>query len=255
MKWLRFQRDGAPELGQLHNAEVLVFVGDLLTGTAQPTGEVLPLAGLRLLQPVAPRQVIGLWNNFRAAAERNGWAPPTDPYYFIKSVGCVIGPDEPIPAPSPEVGRVAYEGELAIVIGRRAQRVSVSDAPAHILGFTCANDVTALEVLNRDPAFSQWTRAKSLDGFGPLGPVISTDLDWAAASVRTVVGGRERQHFPLADMFFTPPEIVSRLSMDMTLEAGDVILCGTSVGVLPMKPGSRVEVTIDGIGTLANVFG
>lgn len=255
MKWLRFERDGRPVIGLLEGDMVRVHDGEPWTGTARLTGESLPLAGQRLLAPLAPRQVLALWNNFRAAAERNGWTAPDDPFVFAKSVGCVIGPEAPIPAPEPGVGRIAYEGELALVIGRRTCRVGVADAAAHIFGYTCANDVTALELLNRDPSFVQWTRAKSLDGFGPLGPVIETELDWAQASVRTVVAGRERQHFPLADMFFTPPEIVSRLSMEMTLEAGDVILCGTSVGVLPMKPGSRVEVTIDGIGTLGNTFG
>jgi 2-keto-4-pentenoate hydratase/2-oxohepta-3-ene-1,7-dioic acid hydratase in catechol pathway len=255
MKWLRFERDGRPMAGLLQGDTVVVHEGAPWSGTARPTGETLPLGGLRLLAPVAPRQVLALWNNFRAAAERNGWTTPDDPLVFAKSVGCVIGPDAPIPAPDPDVGRVAYEGELAIVIGRTARRVTASEAAAHIFGYTCANDVTALELLNRDPSFVQWTRAKSLDGFGPLGPVIETEFDWAQASVRTIVGGRERQHFPLADMFFTPPEIVSRLSMQVTLDVGDIILCGTSVGVLPMKPGSRVEVVIDGIGTLANTFG
>jgi 2-keto-4-pentenoate hydratase/2-oxohepta-3-ene-1,7-dioic acid hydratase in catechol pathway len=255
MKWLRFGRAGRAVVGLLDGDLVRVHDGDPIAGTARDTGETVDRSSIALLPPVEPRQVLALWNNFRAAAERNGWSTPADPLVFAKSVGCVIGPDASIPAPAPEVGRVAYEGELAIVIGRRTHRVSVADAPAHVFGYTCANDVTALELLSRDPSFTQWTRAKSFDGFGPLGPVIETEFDWASASVRTVVAGRERQHFPLADMFFTPPEIVSRLSMEMTLEAGDVILCGTSVGVLPMKPGSRVEVTIDGIGTLGNTFG
>ena len=163
--------------------------------------------------------------------------------------------EAPIPVPSGYDGRVAYEGELAVVIGRRTRAVPLADAPAHIFGYTCANDVTALELLQRDPAFPQWARAKSFDGFGALGPVIETAFDPSAATLRTLVGGRERQHYPLADMFFGPAELVSRLSHDMTLEPGDVILCGTSLGVLPMKPGTRVEVVIDGIGTLANVYG
>lgn len=101
----------------------------------------------------------------------------------------------------------------------------------------------------------QWARAKSFDGFCPFGPVVETEFRAAGATLRTVVGGRERQNFELADMFFGPAEIVARVSQDMTLEPGDLILCGTSLGVLPMKPGTRVEVTIDGIGTLANAYG
>jgi 2-keto-4-pentenoate hydratase/2-oxohepta-3-ene-1,7-dioic acid hydratase in catechol pathway len=150
---------------------------------------------------------------------------------------------------------VAYEGELAIVIGRRTQRVSLEEAANHILGYSCANDVTAIELLNRDPSFAQWSRAKGFDRFGVVGPVIDTEFDPAQGSVRTLVDGRERQNYALSDMFFTPHELVSRISHDVTLEAGDVILCGTSLGVLPMKPGARVEVVIDGIGTLANLYG
>jgi hypothetical protein len=129
------------------------------------------------------------------------------------------------------------------------------ESAAHIVGYSCANDVTAIELLNRDPSFPQWTRAKGFDGFGVVGPVIETDFDLSQASLRTRVGGRERQNYPLADMIFKPDELVSMISQDLTLEPGDVILCGTSIGVLPMKPGSLVEVEIDGIGLLANTFG
>lgn len=254
MKWLRFLHDGEPAFGALDGGHVLRHRGHLF-GATEPTGERLPLEGLAWLAPVVPGKVIGLWNNFRAAAEKNGWAAPAEPLYFLKSPGSVIGPGHPIPVPAAYDGRVAYEGELAVVIGRRARAVTVDNAASHIFGYCCANDVTALELLQRDPAFPQWARAKSFDGFGALGPVIETDFDPAAATLRTLVGGRERQHFALSDMFFPPAELVSRLSHDMTLEPGDVILCGTSLGVLPMKPGTTVEVVIDGIGTLANTYG
>ena len=140
------------------------------------------------------------------------------------------------------------------MIDRRACAIVPADAAAHILGCTCANDATALELLHRDPSFAQWARAKSFDGFGAFGPVIETEFDVASASLRTQVNGRERQHYALADMFFAPHELVSRLSFDMTLEPGELILCGTSLGVLPMKPGSVVEVVVDGIGTLRNTY-
>jgi 2-keto-4-pentenoate hydratase/2-oxohepta-3-ene-1,7-dioic acid hydratase in catechol pathway len=133
--------------------------------------------------------------------------------------------------------------------------VSVDDAPAHIFGYTCANDITALEMFHRDPSFVQRTRAKGFDGFGVFGPVISTEVDLATARVRTTVGGRERQNYPVADMFFNPAEIVSHISQDISMESGDVILCGTSLGVLPMRPGTTVEVSVDGIGSLVNVYG
>jgi 2-keto-4-pentenoate hydratase/2-oxohepta-3-ene-1,7-dioic acid hydratase in catechol pathway len=109
-------------------------------------------------------------------------------------------------------------------------------------------------MLNRDPSFAQWMRAKSFDGFGPLGPVIATGLDWAQLHIRTVVDGTERQNYPAADMILSPPRIVSQLSREMTLMPGDVIACGTSLGVKTLRQGSIVEIVIDGIGTLRNTF-
>lgn len=254
MKWLRFRRDGAEGFGTLQGDSVQVHRGELF-GAHEATGETLPVAGIDWLAPCAPRQIIGLWNNFRAAADKNGWATPAEPLYFLKSPGSATGHGQPIAVPAAYDGRVAYEGELAVVIGRTARAVSVADAPAHIFGYACANDVTALEILHRDSSFPQWTRAKSFDGFAAFGPVIETDFDPAAAVLRTLVGGRERQNYALSDMFFSPAELVSRLSHDMTLAPGDVIFCGTSLGVLPMKPGTTVEVVIDGIGALKNVYG
>jgi 2-keto-4-pentenoate hydratase/2-oxohepta-3-ene-1,7-dioic acid hydratase in catechol pathway len=254
MKWLRFVHAGAAGFGCVDGDAVRLHEGSMFD-SPRPTGERLPLAALEWLPPCAPGKVVGLWNNFRGAAEKNGWAAPAEPLYFLKSPGSVAAHRQPIAVPASYDGRVAYEGELAVVIGRRARAVSTADAAAHVFGYTCANDVTALELLHRDPSFAQWTRAKSFDGFCPLGPVIETGFDPAGGHLRTVVGGRERQHYAFADMFFGPLELVSRLSHDMTLEPGDVILCGTSLGVLPMKPGTTVEVVVDGIGTLSNVYG
>lgn len=257
MKWLRFQRTGAAGgegFGVLDGEAVQVHAGSLF-GASQPTGERLPLAEVRWLTPCQPGKIIGLWNNFHAAAEKNGWARPAEPLYFLKATTSAAAHRQPIAVPAGYDGRVAYEGELAVVIGRTARAVSVQAAPSHIFGYCCANDVTAMELIARDPSFPQWARAKSFDGFGAFGPVIETAFDVSAAALRTHVGGRERQNYALADMIFPPAELVSRLSHDMTLEPGDVILCGTSLGVLPMKPGTEVEVEIDGIGVLANVYG
>lgn len=254
MKWLRFRIDGREGFGRLEGPEVLVHEGALFDDP-RPTGERLDAGAIEWLMPCQPRTMVALWNNFQALADKNGWTRPAEPLYFLKPPGSWTAHGAAIPAPPAEVGRIAYEGELAVVIGRRARRVSVEDAAAHIFGYSCANDVTAIELLNRDTSFPQWTRAKGFDGFGAVGPVIETDFDIDSAALRTRVGGRERQNYPLADMIFKPAELVSRISQDLTLEPGDVILCGTSVGVLPMKPGSLVEVEIDGIGLLANAYG
>lgn len=254
MKWMRCRQDGRELFGRLEGGQLAIHDGDLF-GEARPTGERIELAGVEWLTPCRPTKMLALWNNFRAAAEKNGWAIPAEPLYFVKTPNSFAAHGQAIAAPAAEVGRVAYEGELAIVIGRRAKDVSVEQAAAHIFGYSCANDLTAMELLQRDPSFPQWTRAKGFDGFGVFGPVIETDFDPATAMLRTLVGGRERQNYPLADMIFAPHELVSRLSHDMTLEPGDVILCGTSLGVLPMKPGTTVEVEIDGIGRLVNTYG
>ena len=254
MRWTRFKHQGHAALGRIEGDELLVHTGDLFTAP-QPTGERVPLQGLAWLPPCVPGKIIGLWNNFRAAQLKNGLAEPAEPLYFMKSPGSAVGHGQPIPAPVADVGRVVYEGELAVVIGRTARAVSPEQAADFIFGYACANDVTALELLRRDPSFPQWTRAKSFDGFGAFGPWIDTDFAPSAASLQTLVDGRERQNYALADMFFSPAELVSRISHDMTLLPGDVILCGTSLGAMPMKAGTTVDVVIDGLGTLRNVYG
>ena len=254
MKWMRCRAAGRELFGVIDGDTLAIHTGDLFEDP-QPTGEQIAVAGVEWLTPCRPGKMLALWNNFHAAAAKNGWTIPAEPLYFLKTPNSVAAHAQSIAALPPEAGRVAYEGELAIVIGRRPKTVSPQDAASHIFGYSCANDLTAMELLQRDPAFPQWTRAKGFDGFGIFGPVIETEFDPATASLRTLVGGRERQNYPLADMIFTPQELVSRLSHDMTLEPGDVILCGTSLGVLPIKPGSRVEVQIDGIGVLANTYG
>ena len=254
MQWLRFMWDDEVCTGVLEQDQVRRHAGPAFADF-NPIGDAIPAGNVQWLAPCEPGKIIGLWNNFRAAAEKNGWAHPAEPLYFLKSPGSATGHLQAIPVPSSYDGRVAYEGELVIVIGRTARAVSVEAAPAHIFGYTCGNDLTAMELLHRDASFAQWTRSKSFDGFASFGPVIQTEFDPSAAHLRTLVGGRERQNYALCDMFFNPAELVSRISHDMTLEPGDLIYCGTSLGVLPMKPGTTVEVVIDGIGTLSNLYG
>ncbi len=254
MKWLRCVHGDTDTWAILEGDEVELVDGSPYGAHAR-TGRRVPLADVAWRPLPRPSKILALWNNFGAAAAKNGWTRPAEPLWFLKAPSSLAGHGDPIPVPGGDVGRVAYEGELAIVIGRRARAIDASQAADHVLGYACANDVTAIELLNRDPSFPQWSRAKGFDGFGVVGPVIETAFDASCASVRTSVDGRVRQDYPLSDMFFPPHELVARLSHDVTLEPGDVILCGTSVGVLPMKPGVRVEVTIDGIGTLGNVYG
>ena len=256
-RWVRFRRadTGAEGFGTLGPDEaVQPHLGDLFAD-ASPAGEALPLAMLTLLAPVRPARFVGLWNNFRELAAKGGHAIPEEPLWFLKSPGSVVGPNAPIRPPPGYAGRVLYEGELGLVIGHRVSNAEEAEAEAAIFGLTCVNDVTALDILNADPSFPQWARAKSCDTFGPVGPCIATGLDWRDLRVRVALNGRVRQDYPLSDMITPPARIVALISREMTLEPGDLIACGTSVGALPMRPGMEVAVTIEGIGTLVNPFG
>lgn len=252
--WARIEQGGRPRVGVLDGETIRLHEGTIFEPGAA-TGEEIVAAVAHWLTPTEPTKMVALWNNFRAAAEKNGWAIPAEPLTFLKAPNSFAAHGQPVPVPKSYDGRVAYEGELGIVIGRTCSGVSPEEAAGHILGYTCVNDVTAMELLNRDPSFAQWTRAKNFDGFGVFGPVVATGLDPQSLTVRTLVNGRERQNYRIDDMIFPPAELVSRISQDMTLVPGDVIACGTSLGVLPMKAGTVVEIAIDGIGTLRNQYG
>ena len=146
---------------------------------------------------------------------------------------------------------MVFEGELGIVIGKRCSGRVPADA---IFGYTCVNDVTARDILRADPSFPQWSRAKGYDGFGVFGPCIATGLSAETLRVRVRLAGELKQDYPVDDMFFAPDDIVGHLARDMTLEPGDVIACGTSVGACAMQAGDMVEVEIEGIGRLASRF-
>ena len=251
--WIRFEHQGRTGFGTVENDSIKVHAGDMF-GSARPTGAIVSLAAVKVLTPTQPGKMVALWNNFHALAAKLGNAEPPEPLYFLKGNNSFLAHGGTIRVPAAYSGKVVYEGELGIVIGKRCTAVAEADAPACIFGYTCINDVTAAEILNKDASFAQWTRAKSFDTFGAFGPVIATGLDPSTLAVRTILNGQERQNYPVADMIFAPARLVSLISQDMTLEPGDVIACGTSVGVGSMKPGSSVSIVIDGIGTLSNRY-
>jgi 2-keto-4-pentenoate hydratase/2-oxohepta-3-ene-1,7-dioic acid hydratase in catechol pathway len=253
--WVRFEKDGVERHGTLDVAAARIDVhdGDMLSGS-KPGDTPCALETVKLLAPVRPGKFIGLWNNFHEQAAKQGHSIPPRPLYFMKGSNTINDPDGIIRQPSSALSRVAYEGELGVVIGKTCRNADEATARDAIFGYTCINDVTAIEAFGDNPAFSEWTRAKSCDTFGPIGPVIATGIDLTTARVKTLVNGRERQNYPLSDMIFPPAVIVSLISQDMTLAPGDVIACGTSLGVLPMRSGTIVEVVIDGIGTLRNRY-
>ncbi len=251
-RWVRFMHTGVAGFGLLDGDQVLEYTGSMF-GDPAASGRALALADLKLLAPTQPSKVIALWNNFKALGDKLKLAAPPEPLYFLKSPNSFLNPFETIVKP-PGDGKVVFEGELGIVIGRISKNVIEAEALNHVFGYTCANDVTAADVLNRDPSFAQWVRAKGHDSFCPFGPCVATGLDPATLVVKTRLNGDLRQDYPVSDMRFTVAQLVSLISHDMTLVPGDIILCGTSVGVGSMKPGSTVEVDIKGIGTLSNRF-
>lgn len=251
--WLRFEHADAVKFGSLRGHTVTVHEGDMYTAP-KATPETVSLDAVKLLPPTAATKMVALWNNFGAMAAKFSLSIPEEPLWFIKSTSSFLAPGETIRRPRSYEGRVIFEGEIGIVIGKHCKGVSESDAPNYVFGYTCVNDVTAFELINKDSSFAQWTRAKSFDTFGPFGPVVATGLDPMQLTIKTIVNGDERQNYPVADMIFPPFRLVSMISQDLTLYPGDVITCGTSIGAGSLKPGSTVEVEIEGIGRLSNRF-
>lgn len=232
---------------------ILEHEGDMFDAPIS-TGRALAHGRYQLLSPCTPGKIVALWNNFHALAAKIGKPAPSHPLFFIKSATSVIGPGEPIKRPAGYAGKIVFEGELGIVIGRYAKGVPIDQAGDYIFGYTCVNDVTAVDLLFENADFPQWARSKSFDTFGCLGPAIATEFDSTAAVLTTRLDGVERQNYALSDMIFPPRELVSRISQDMALLPGDVIACGTSLGVGSIKDGAAVEVGIDGIGSLRNTL-
>ncbi|HEX5533125.1 MAG TPA: fumarylacetoacetate hydrolase family protein [Actinomycetales bacterium] len=235
--------------GEAGAEQIAVVNGDPLYSALTPTGEKVALDEVRLLAPVIPRsKVIGIGKNYADHAAEMGGEVPEAPLVFLKPNTSVIGPDDPIVLPSFS-DEVHYEGELAVVIGRICKDVPRDRVNDVIVGYTCANDVTARDAQRTD---GQWARAKGFDSSCPLGPWLETELDVENLRLQTRLDGVIVQDGNTSDLVFDVPELVSYVSWAFTLLPGDVILTGTPAGVGPIQPGQRVEVEVEGIGTLAN---
>jgi 2-keto-4-pentenoate hydratase/2-oxohepta-3-ene-1,7-dioic acid hydratase in catechol pathway len=251
--WIRFTQGGKPAFGTLHGGRIAIYTGDMYANPS-PTSESVALAAVTVLTPTLPSKMICLWNNFHERAIKEKLNRPPHPLYFLKASNAFAAQGEPIRRPGGYAGNVVFEGELGVVIGKRCTAVSAAESDGCIFGYTCVNDVTARDILHSDASFAQWTRAKSFDTFGIFGPVIARGIDPAALRVRTLLNGVEKQNYPVSDMFFTPQQLVSLISHDMTLYPGDVIACATSVGAGPMAAGETVTIAIDGVGELSNIM-
>ncbi|UCG38161.1 MAG: fumarylacetoacetate hydrolase family protein [bacterium] len=203
---------------------------------------------VKILPPADPGKIVLMGFNYKGHIEEMGYEYPSEPLIFLKAPSSVIPHGEAIILP-PESERVDYEGELALVVGRRCRRVSRGDAPGVVLGCTILNDVTARDLQKKDVQFS---RAKSFDTFCPLGPWIETEMDPLSVRITTVVNSRVRQDDHTSTMLFDPYAILEYVSAAMTLMPGDVIATGTPSGVGPLAHGDEVSVTVEGIGTLTN---
>jgi len=252
-QWLRFTHHNKPGFGQLSGDQIQVHSGDMFADS-QATGETIPLAEVEIDIPCVPSKMIAMVDNFHALVTKLEHKVPAEPLYFLKGNNSFLANGKTIRTPKSYAGKVVYEGELGIVIGKHCHEVSESEAQQSIFGYTCINDVTAIEILNRDPGYAQWTRSKSFNTFGVFGPYITSGVDPLTLSIKTILNDQERQNYPISDMIFPPAKLVSLISQDVPLEPGDIIACGTSVGVGSMKPGSQVSIVIDGVGRLDNKF-
>jgi len=246
MKLVRYAHEKTVAFGALDGDRVTPLGGNL-----KPSGAAaIALGEVSLLAPVTPSKIVAIGLNYADHAAQAKRELPKEPMLFIKPSTAVIGPDGEIVYP-PQTENLHYEGELAIVIGKPAKNVAIADARRHVLGYTCANDVTARDLQRRDV---QFTRGKGFDTFAPLGPWIVTDLDPSDLAIQTRLNGTVRQDSRTSKLIFNCDYLISFISSVMTLLPGDVISTGTSAGVGPMQPGDVVEVAIEHIGCLRNTI-
>jgi 2-keto-4-pentenoate hydratase/2-oxohepta-3-ene-1,7-dioic acid hydratase in catechol pathway len=230
-------------------SNVIHEISGELWGARERTGHKWPLDSVKLLPPSVPSKIVCVGKNYVDHAAEMGGPPPQNPIIFLKPPSAIIAPEEPIILPRISQ-RVDYEGEIAIIIGRRCHLLAANeDFRPYILGYTCFNDVTARDLQKLD---GQWTRGKSFDTFCPFGPLLESDLNLADTRVETFVNGVRKQSASVSEMIFSVDVIIRWIAEVMTLEPGDVIATGTPAGIGPLADGDVVEVSVTGIGTLRN---
>jgi len=248
-RFFRIEYGGQARYAIDEQGEWWLLEGDIFG--AYTAGEAIASTGHTLLAPVVPSKIVCVGLNYKDhAAEQNKPLPP-EPMLFIKPSTSVIGPGEAIVLPD-GIGRVDHEAECAVVIGRRATRVSEADAMSYVLGITCVNDVTARELQNKGAGY---TRAKGFDTFAPVGPCIVPGLDYNRPDGLTVEGwvnGEKRQGSSTTELIFPIPRLIAYISANMTLLPGDIISTGTPSGIGPLQAGDTVTIKVEGVGELTN---
>jgi len=246
MKIARFEHKGKVVWGSVHEDVIQVLAGDLFEG-ANETKEKVFLKDVKLLPPVLPPKIIGIGLNYKLHIKESPFNPPEVPMIFLKAPTSVIGHLDPIILP--DSNRVDYEGELGVVIGKKAKNVKESEALSYVLGCSIVNDVSARDYHKQDNSFA---RSKGVDTFCPFGPFIVTGLNPDNLKIETRLNGKTVQSSNTDDLLFKVPQLISFASKYMTLLPGDLIATGTPSGIGPMKKGDVVEVEIEGIGILKN---
>ena len=249
MKIVRYRDDGRARYGALEGDVIMPMEGELDALKKIARAKPVPLGTVRLIAPVTPSKIVAAGLNYGQFVRDLKVERPREPLIFLKPPSSVIGPNDAIVYPR-QTQELYFEGELAIVIARRACRVPQSEARLYVLGYTCMNDVTAVDLQNRDHEF---TRSKSFDTFAPLGPVVETAIeDPDSLKLTTKHNGRLRQNANTSDLIFKSDFLLSFISHIMTLLPGDVISTGTPPGVGRIKPGDLIEIEIEKIGVLTN---
>lgn len=254
MRIVRFAAGGRVKYGVLDGEVIRGFQGKPLTHFKRPSalprldGTTYARDKVRLLAPCIPSKMVCLGLNYRSHAEEAKLPIPPVPLIFLKPSTAVVGPDDEIILPR-QSRRVDYEGELGVVIGKKAKEVPHGKAKDHILGYTCVNDVSDRYAQKED---GQWTRAKGYDTFAPIGPCVETEIDPEDLQIETYLNGELRQSARTSDLIFGVEELVGFISNVMTLLPGDVIATGTPSGIGRMSPGDVVEIKVEGVGTLRN---
>ncbi len=249
MKFIRFSSGNKCKSGILKNESDVVEVRGDMYGEYEETNNIYKLDEIKILPPSSPSKIICVGLNYRDHAEEMNRQLPEAPMLFMKPNTAVIAHNEEIVYPSHMSKRVDYEGELAIVIGREARMVEEQDAENYIFGYTCINDITARDLQKID---IQFTRGKGFDTFAPFGPFIETEISPDNLSIKTLLNNEVKQHSSTSNLVFKVNTLVSFISKIMTLLPGDIIATGTPAGIGPVEPGDRLEVRIDGIGSLVN---
>jgi 2-keto-4-pentenoate hydratase/2-oxohepta-3-ene-1,7-dioic acid hydratase in catechol pathway len=247
MRYLRTERAGVGVWGVLNGDRVRTLARAPYEGLSYDGG-TLALAECRLLAPCEPTKIVCVGKNYLDHALEMGDGVPDAPVLFLKAPNTLNCHEGEISAP-PFVRRLDYEGELAFVIKKRAKNVKASDFMDYILGYTCLNDVTARDVQKSD---GQWTRGKGMDGFAPIGPWVTDDVDGADLQIETRLNGQTVQLSRTSYFMHSLGALMEFITASMTLEPGDVVTTGTPAGIGPMSPGDTIEVEIEGIGVLRN---